>query len=131
MGYRVLVCGSRTWITVTPIAHALLDIHHMVMRAMPNDQLVIIHGGAAGADTCAEAAARAAHFAIERYPADWDKHGKKAGVLRNQLMIETQPDLVLAFWDGVSRGTSDMIERAVKAGTPVIITFEDGTRSYR
>ena len=58
----------------------------------------------------------------ECYLADWERLGRGAGPERNRRMLEqSNPDLVLAFWDGKSRGTKHMIEIAEKAGVPVIV----------
>jgi predicted Rossmann-fold nucleotide-binding protein len=53
------------------------------------------------------------------FPANWPKHGKGAGFIRNQQMLnEGKPDLMIAFPGG--KGTADMIEKAIKAGIKVI-----------
>jgi acyl-CoA synthetase (NDP forming) len=55
---------------------------------------------------------------VTSFPANWKKHGKSAGPIRNQLMLDVgKPDLVIAFPGG--SGTADMIRRARKAGVPV------------
>lgn len=79
----------------------------------------IICGGATGADQLAAdwAAYRQVPKVVVR--ADWEKHGKAAGPIRNQTMLEEwSPSLVLAFPGG--RGTADMIRRAKKADVRVI-----------
>lgn len=53
------------------------------------------------------------------YRADWDTHGKAAGPIRNRVMLDEGPDILLAFWDGKSRGTKDCINAAVARGIPV------------
>lgn len=76
-------------------------------------------GGAAGADTLAhEWAVSTKRILAVVMRADWKKYGKRAGPLRNQKMIETMPDLVVAFPGG--RGTADMIRRADEAGVEVM-----------
>jgi hypothetical protein len=78
---------------------------------------LVIHGGARGVDSMAGAAAAQLKIPIRVFPADWKKNGKAAGPIRNQQMLdEGKPDLVLAFWDGKSRGTEHMIGLAKKAG---------------
>ena len=52
----------------------------------------------------------------EVYPADWDTYGKRAGVIRNAQMLDKGADLVIAFWDGSSPGTKDMMTRTKRAG---------------
>jgi hypothetical protein len=49
------------------------------------------------------------------FKADWDKHGKAAGPIRNQQMAQ-EADGLIAFWDGKSRGTKDMIQKALNYG---------------
>ena len=50
---------------------------------------------------------------IKEFPADWDKHGKSAGHIRNAEMAD-YADALIAFWDGKSRGTKGMIDVAKK-----------------
>jgi hypothetical protein len=53
---------------------------------------------------------------------DWDKHGKAAGFIRNQEIVDNC-DFVVAFWDGASRGTKDTIDRARKAKISTLIIY--------
>ena len=79
----------------------------------------VIHGGARGADYVMGEIAKAAGLPVSIYPADWRKHGKKAGPIRNQLMLDDgKPDCVLAYPGG--RGTADMVRRAKVAGVRVV-----------
>jgi hypothetical protein len=55
---------------------------------------------------------------IRKYPADWDLHGKAAGPLRNQQMVDQKPDLCVAFPGG--RGTADCVRRAQAAGIEIL-----------
>lgn len=83
---------------------------------------VVIQGGARGADTLAQLAARRIGLPCITYEADWDRHGKAAGPIRNQQMLETSaPELVLAFIpeSGITKGTRDMVTRARAAGVEV------------
>jgi predicted polyphosphate/ATP-dependent NAD kinase len=77
-----------------------------------------ISGNARGADQLGEQWAKNHGFPVEVYPADWETHGRAAGVIRNQQMLETGVDLLIAFPGG--RGTADMVRRARKAGVEVI-----------
>lgn len=133
---RVLVCGSRTWAdaqhTIWPWLNGLRLLHHDCRGIAGPDEFVVIEGGAKGADEVAaiwahkaEAMHGASGFRHEPYPADWATHGKAAGFIRNQQMLdEGKPDLVLAFVDkplAQSRGTADMVRRAKAAGIPVYV----------
>lgn len=88
---------------------------------------VIVHGHATGADALADT--WALHYAVEvrRYPADWKAHGRAAGPIRNQQMLDVEkPDVVLAFPGG--RGTADMVRRAKAAGIKVIAADKSPAR---
>lgn len=82
--------------------------------------IIILSGGASGADALGERYAKENGFKIERHPADWDKYGRSAGPKRNKRMAEIS-DYVICFWDGKSRGTKSMIEYAKKYGKPIRI----------
>jgi len=81
------------------------------------DDVSIIAGGARGADTLAFQWALDVERPVTVVPARWRQHGKAAGHIRNQQMIDMEPDLVVACPGG--RGTTDCINRAIKAGIPV------------
>ena len=87
-------------------------------------EITVVHGAARGADTLAGEAAKRCGFAVEEYPADWRQWGKRAGPIRNQRMLdEGKPQIVHAFHDHIldSKGTRDMIYRALGAGLPVYL----------
>lgn len=107
---RVLVCGSRDWSRLAKIAAR--------MNALP-DGSIVMHGGARGADRIAANYAEGLGLGVEEYRADWQRHGRKAGIVRNLDMLDAKPDLVIAFWDGGSRGTRHTIEEAERRGIPV------------
>ncbi len=109
---RVLVCGSRTWRYGGKVYERL--------RQLPRGTHVI-HGGARGADFLAATCADSLGMKVECFPADWKNEGRSAGVQRNLLMLQQQPDLVIAFWDGKSTGTAHTIREAEKRGIPVEI----------
>ena len=79
---------------------------------------VIISGTARGPDKLGERWAGLRGFPVLRMPADWSKHGKKAGYIRNQKMV-TLSDAVIVFWDGVSRGTRHTMNLAKEMGKPL------------
>jgi hypothetical protein len=77
--------------------------------------IVIVSGGAKGADKLAERYANARGLELHVFPAHWDMFGKKAGMMRNREIIQNCDGLI-AFWDGVSEGTANIIGLAKKAG---------------
>lgn len=102
---RLLICGSRKWNDGGLIG--------LIIDAIKPE--VVIHGSAKGADSYADFWARFKKIEVEAYPAEWDRWGKTAGVIRNQKMLdEGKPDAVFAF--GYGRGTDDMVQRAQAAG---------------
>lgn len=112
---RVLVCGGRDFSRWDILLATLDDLHAQHAFDM------VIHGGARGADTLAgEWAALRGVFCVPYY-ADWKKHGRAAGPIRNQYMLdEGKPGLVVAFPGGT--GTADMMRRATAAGVQVVTT---------
>jgi len=71
----------------------------------------IISGGARGADSLAERYAEYYGIPIKVFKADWNKYGKRAGFLRNTDIVK-ESDMIIAFWDGQSRGTKDSLDKA-------------------
>jgi len=113
-GERVLVCGSRN----TGDPDATRKIIAQRLSELPRDTK-ILHGGANGVDMWADAIAYGMGISSSVMVADWEQHGRSAGILRNNNMLDTKPDLVIAFWDGESRGTRHTIEEAERRGIPV------------
>ena len=136
----VLVCGSRDWTDRETIRRWI--------GRLPRDT-VIVHGdngerdpgtGQAirGADRIAGDAAFDRGMTVRTYPANWDVHGKAAGPIRNQHMIDTEkPDRVFAFTEALTRdkggaltptGTTDCVMRALAAGIPCTLIPSKGSR---
>lgn len=106
---RILVCGGRKF-NDPVIVNATLDAVHATKGID-----VLIQGGADGADWLARMWAKNNNIRCEQYHAEWAKHGKAAGPIRNQQMIdEGKPDLFVAFPGG--KGTADMVKRLKAAG---------------
>lgn len=111
---KVVVSGSRTWGSTRDQVAKLYDR----IGDLPRDATIIV-GGAKGADTLAADAGRRRGNPILTFLADWETHGKRAGIMRNLQMLDEQPDLVLAFWDGASPGTGHTIDEAKRRAIPV------------
>jgi hypothetical protein len=115
---RVLICGGRDygvgkpdeWLTMFRVLSGQHEKRYFT---------AIIEGGAPGADSGARIFGEQNGIPVQTYDADWKAHGRAAGPIRNQRMIdEGKPDIVIAFPGG--RGTADMVRRAEKAGIEVI-----------
>lgn len=80
--------------------------------------VVVICGEAKGADVLGKRLAKENRLLVNSFPAKWELYGKSAGYIRNKEMADTA-DVLVAFWDGKSKGTANMIEIAKKKGIPV------------
>jgi len=108
---RVLVCGGRDYSSYNKVKKVLSEL-----RPAPT---LIIHGGARGADNLADKWAFENGIEREVYKADWDKHDRRAGPIRNsQMLKEGKPDLVIAFPGGI--GTADMVNKSLRANVKVL-----------
>lgn len=120
---RVLVTGSRTWDDAATIRQALEVVADAAIRA--NVPMVTVAHGACpnGADELADQWVRwyrgGTLVLAERHPALWQKYGKRAGIVRNEQMIATRPDLLLSFIRDDSPGATHCTELAMEAGVPV------------
>lgn len=118
---KILVCGSRTWTNYKKI---LAKLDEAIMTYFYGEEVLLIHGGARGADELAGLAGVKLRCTVIKEPADWEGRGQAAGILRNQRMLDDyNPDLVLAFVTGSladSKGTLDMVSRALRKGVMVI-----------
>jgi hypothetical protein len=106
---RIAIVGSR--------GYSDLEAVRRYIRGLPKN-VTILSGGAPGVDRAAEREARRLGLHVVIYRADWDKLGRGAGIVRNGTIVENC-DRVVAFHDGVSRGTQNTIFRAQRAGKPV------------
>lgn len=108
---KVIVCGGRNYSDRGRVFATLDAIHAATPIA------VLMHGNARGADGLADEWA-AGKVKTATFTPLWEEHGRAAGPLRNQEMLDAGPDLVIAFPGG--RGTADMVRRAKAVGVRVI-----------
>lgn len=102
---KVLVTGGRTF-TDRDWLWAGLELLHATSGGITE----IIEGGSAGADTRAYEWAYSKEIRCTVCPAQWEKHGRAAGPIRNAEMAALRPDVVLACPGG--DGTANMVEIA-------------------
>lgn len=128
--YRILVTGSRSWTDRDALEWQLgVAVREAELQGRG---VVIVHGACPeGADAMADEVAIANGWKVERHRANWRKHGRGAGFRRNEEMIATCPDLVLAFLMPCTRqacarrsphpthGGGHCARRAAEAGIPV------------
>ena len=114
---RIIVCGSRTFNDKALFDTKMDEILHSYLP-----DIEIISGRARGADTFGEQYAKTHNIPLVMFPAQWNIYGKSAGYRRNAQMLDYAKQgtpVVIAFWDGTSRGTKNMIDTAKKAGAIV------------
>ena len=84
-------------------------------KYLPENTTEIISGGAKGIDTCARDYALKNNIKFTEYLPDYDKYGRAAPIIRNDMIIE-ESDFLIAFWDGSSKGTRYVIDKCGKLG---------------
>ena len=99
MDKRVVVAGCRDY---NNYEKARLFIDRCISNIVKDNNIIIVSGGAKGADAIGERYAKEKGFKIERYPADWEKYGRSAGPWRNKQMAEIS-NYVICFWNGKSK----------------------------
>lgn len=104
--FKVVIAGGRDFNNFDGLCNVM---DRVLRERVKTDRIVIISGGARGADTLGERYARLRNFGLTKVKADWNKHGKSAGFIRNKEML-LLTDAVVCFWDKKSKGTKHMID---------------------
>lgn len=117
---RIIVAGGRDFDDYDLMNRQLTRI----MNGAPSEisSIEIVCGMQEGADLLGKRWAEEHGYKVAEFEADWDKFGKKAGPIRNAQMAK-YANALIAFWDGKSRGTADMIEK-MKNEALIIIHYE-------
>ena len=89
-------------------------------RFIPKETTEIISGGAKGIDTLAKEYALENGLKLTEFLPEYERYGKGAPLKRNITIIESA-DIVLAFWDGKSRGTKFVIDNCHRRNIPIKI----------
>lgn len=129
MTQRVLIYGGRDFgnfhaSNLWPAQRAIREAEYragydFLSASFPDRDVVVIQGGATGADRIGADWAGCSECAMEEYRAEWGRWGRAAGSLRNHRMLsEGKPDIAVQFPGG--RGTADMRRRLQAAGIPII-----------
>ena len=119
---RIIVAGSRGFYDYQLLSDTLMDyLAEMDDKDIVDNpsQVKFISGTCRGADVLGEQFAYTYEYEVIRFPADWDHYGKSAGYRRNAEMAKYASEaygVLIAFWDGQSRGTKHMIDLAKRYG---------------
>ena len=113
--FRIIISGSRNFNDYELLKSTM---NHLLSKI--EEQIVVISGRCRGTDTLGERYAQEKGYQIDYFPAEWSKFGRSAGPRRNEQMARNANALV-AFWDGVSPGTKNMIALAKRYGLKIRI----------
>lgn len=113
--FRVIIAGTRSFNDYELLRNSC---NNLLSEKQRTHTVVVISGTARGADQMGERYARERGFQLRRFPADWEQYGKSAGHIRNAKMADNA-DALIAFWDGESKGTKNMIDNARRKGLAV------------
>jgi hypothetical protein len=122
---RILITGSRTWDSADVI-HDELDLIAMTARTQ-REPITVVHGGARGVDRMSgtwvrQCIADGWPVTEEIHVPDWDGLGKRAGMVRNQHMVDLGADVCLAFIRDNSPGATACARMAETAGIRTVRT---------
>lgn len=133
---KIIIAGSRHISDVSLIEPAViaalrekgpyLDYLAVDLFGWPCAVAEVVSGGANGVDLLGEQWAESRGIPVKRFPADWRKYGRRAGPLRNREMAEyvgPRESLLVALWDGESRGTADMVKTAEAVGVTTFVQW--------
>ena len=107
---KVIVAGTRNYIPYQTVAAAI--------RRSGLEVTVILSGNCSGVDLEGERYGGLNGIPVLKFPADWDKHGRAAGPIRNKQMA-VKADALILIWDGKSRGSASMKKEATRCGLPI------------
>lgn len=122
---RVIIAGGRDFDNFSLLMDKCIEILAAITKEDDSiEKIRIVSGTARGADRLGEQYAQIAHYEVSKFPADWDTYGKSAGYRRNAEMAKFASEdgnigVLIAFWDGKSRGTKHMIDLAKRYGLKV------------
>lgn len=120
---KVIIAGSRNFNDY--------DMLKAFCDSIITEPCIVVSGNAQGADRLGEKYAQEKHYDVAMFLPQWSRHGKAAGPIRNELMAD-YADVLIAFWDGKSRGTVHMINAAKSKGLEVYVkTYTNEVESAR
>ena len=113
---KIIIAGSRSFHDYQLLCQTLAPERHRITQ--------VITGGAKGADQLGYRWAWKHAVKHQLFRADWERFGKSAGVRRNYQMAQIG-DVLVCFWDGVSKGSAHMMQCMRQLGKPVVVVRVD------
>jgi len=127
---RVIIAGGRKFNDYEMLKRNMLKFIQKLHDHIDFHKVEIVSGNASGTDKLGERFAKEYHYDLKIMPAQWDLHGRSAGYLRNKEMLaytkEADHSVLVAFWDGQSKGTKNMIDISRKVLDNVEVIFYKG-----
>lgn len=114
---KLIIAGSRSITDYTILCDCISRSDFSISE--------VVSGCARGVDTLGERWAIEHSIPIHKFPANWGRFGRAAGMYRNAEMAD-YADAAIILWDGESRGTLDMIDKMRRLGKPVEVWMWDG-----
>ncbi|MBQ4316605.1 MAG: DUF2493 domain-containing protein [Oscillospiraceae bacterium] len=114
---QIVICGCRDFYDKKVFTEF---VDKCLAETASEREICILSGHCSGVDAMAEEYAAEHGLKVKLYPAEWARYGKAAGPKRNNQMAK-DASAVIAFWDGRSRGTKNMIDTATKLNKPVFV----------
>lgn len=116
-----LVVGSRDFCNYEVLKQKLDSL------LQNKEKVIIVSGGARGADTLAKQYAVEKGYRYKEFPANWELYGKKAGFIRNEEMhkyiAKAKDRGCVAFWDGKSKGTKQNFSLAKQHNNQIKVIY--------
>jgi hypothetical protein len=122
MKTKIAVVGSRNFTDYPKLVKSLDQ--YIQYLDIPKEDIVIVSGGAKGADSLAKKYAADKNYQYKEFLPDWKRYGRAAGYVRNVSIIE-ESNACLAFWDGLSPGTKHSIDYARKKQIETIVVMDE------
>jgi hypothetical protein len=119
---NVIIAGSRTFEDYEYLKGCISTLDYIEIDE-------IVSGGAKGADELGERYAEEKRLPCRIIPADWDEYGNAAGPIRNEIMSE-YADCLILFYDGQSKGSTNMLNCMRKLKKPIYVFFMDKSGSF-
>ena len=127
---RIIIAGGRKFNDYEMLKRTMLKFIRKLHDHIDFNKIEIISGNANGTDKLGEKFAREYNYNLSVMPAQWDLHGRSAGYIRNKEMLvyakEVDHSVLIAFWDGRSKGTKNMIDISRKSLDSIEVVFYKG-----